>query len=39
MRFFDERNETMDRAETEQFQLERLQALIVRLRRNVRSRA
>ncbi len=36
MRIFDRRYETMARAELEQLQLERLQALLVRLRRNVR---
>ena len=36
MRIFDRRYETMPRAELEQLQLERLQALLVRLKRNVR---
>src|SRR5512140_1049353 len=36
MSIFDRRNETMPRAELEQMQLERLQALLARLRRNVR---
>lgn len=36
MNVFDHRYETMPRAELEQLQLERLQALLVRLRRNVR---
>lgn len=36
MNVFDRRNETMSRAELEQVQLERLQALVARLRRNVR---
>lgn len=36
MSIFDRRYETMPRAELEQLQLERLQALLVRLKRNVR---
>lgn len=36
MNVFDRRNETMSAAELEQVQLERLQALVARLRRNVR---
>ncbi len=36
MKIFDRRYELMPRAELEQLQLERLQALLVRLRRNVR---
>ena len=36
MRIFDRRYETMPRTELEQLQLERLQALLARLRRNVR---
>ena len=36
MSTFDRRYELMPRAELEQLQLERLQALLVRLRRNVR---
>jgi phenylacetate-CoA ligase len=36
MRIFDRRYELMSRAELEQLQLERLQALLVRLKRNVR---
>jgi phenylacetate-CoA ligase len=36
MSIFDHRHETMARTELEQLQLERLQALLVRLRRNVR---
>lgn len=36
MNIFDRRYETMPRAELEQLQLERLQALLARLRRNVR---
>ncbi len=36
MNVFDRRYETMPRAELEQLQLERLQALLVRLKRNVR---
>jgi phenylacetate-CoA ligase len=36
MNIFDRRYETMPRAELEQLQLERLQALVVRLKRNVR---
>lgn len=36
MNIFDRRNEMMPRAELEQFQLERLQALLARLKRNVR---
>src|SRR5512138_497566 len=36
MSVFDRRNEMMPRAELEQVQLERLQALVARLRRNVR---
>ncbi len=36
MSVFDRRNEMMPRAELEQLQLERLQALLVRLKRNVR---
>ncbi len=36
MHVFDRRNETMAAAELEQVQLERLQALVARLRRNVR---
>jgi phenylacetate-CoA ligase len=36
MSVFDPRNEMMPRAELEQLQLERLQALVTRLRRNVR---
>lgn len=36
MRIFDRRYETLSRAELEQMQIERLQALLVRLKRNVR---
>lgn len=36
MHLFDRRNETLSAAELEQVQLERLQALVARLRRNVR---
>ena len=36
MKIFDRRYEMMTRSELEQFQLERLQALVVRLKRNVR---
>ena len=36
MNVFDRRYEMMPRAELEQLQLERLQALLVRLKRNVR---
>jgi len=37
MRCFDSRNEMMPREELEQFQLERLQSLVTRIRRNVRQ--
>jgi phenylacetate-CoA ligase len=37
MNIFDRRHETIPRAELEQLQLERLQALMARLKRNVRS--